>query len=274
MFDTLSLKTSAAAMRIVSVEQDRNLPARILCPSGPLRNRPLIALHGISRDAQKIAAYFAPEAESAGRIIIIPRFSRSAWPVFQRINNRHRADRALLALISDLRMRGVIDTGPVDLFGYSGGAQLAHRFTMLHPEHVADLHLGAAGWFTLPDTSLPYPIGLGPSARGDDRWGRRMKSALTAYLNRRITLYVGTEDNDPDEPALRRDPDLDVAQGQTRLERARRYADLIRDLQAEHDLPETCGLRELPGCFHDFEDCAHNGGLARLVAQANPQTLN
>ncbi len=274
MFDSLSLKISAAGARIISVEQDRKLAAKILYPSGPIRNRPLIALHGISRDAQTVAAYFAPEAQTTGRVIIVPRFSRSAWPVFQRISNRHRADRALLALISDLRVRGVIDAKPVDLFGFSGGAQLAHRFTMLHPEHVANLHLGAAGWFTLPDTSLAYPIGFGPSKQGDDRWGRRMDSGLGAYLDRQITLYVGSNDNDPDEKSLRRNPDLDAAQGKTRLERARRYSSYICALQAKRGLPETCKFIELTNCFHDFENCAHTGKLASLVAQSGLQSLN
>lgn len=267
MLDSQSYYTSPAEARVTSVGQDRRLTAQILYPAGPVRNRPLIALHGISRESRTIAEHFAPEAEATGRIIIVPHFERHQWPVFQRISSRHRADRALLTLISDLRLRQVIGSGVVDLFGYSGGAQLAHRFAMLHPEQVGDLHLGAAGWYTLPDCACAYPIGFGQSERGDDRWGRRMKSGLNRYLDRPITLYVGTKDGDPTDKALRRKPELDAAQGRTRLTRARRYADTINNLQTKLGLTATCTLRELTHCFHDFQDCAQNGGLARLVAR-------
>ena len=274
MFDRVSLTPSAVGTKIVSVEQDQRLTTTVLYPSGPVRNRPLIALHGISRDARSLADHFAPQAEAAGRIIIVPRFARKPWPVFQRITRRHRPDRALLALVADLRLRNVIGSETVDLFGFSGGAQLAHRFAMLHPEHVADLHLGAAGWYTLPDANAAYPMGFGPSARGDDRWGRRMASGLKAYLDRRINIYVGALDNAPDDQALRRSSELDAAQGTTRLARARHYARVIRDLQTQNGLPATCALHELPGCSHDFADCAKNGGLAALAARPAPAHLN
>ncbi|MEO1140430.1 MAG: alpha/beta hydrolase [Pseudomonadota bacterium] len=274
MFNSVSLNTCAVGTKVVSVEQDQKLTATLLYPSGPVRNRPLVALHGISRDARALADHFAPEADAAGRVIIVPRFARKHWPVFQRITHRHRPDRALLALVADLRLRNVITSEAFDLFGFSGGAQLAHRFAMLHPEHVADLHLGAAGWYTLPDASMPYPMGLGPSTRGDDRWGRRMASGLAAYLDRRIVLYVGGLDDDPNDPALRRKPELDMAQGTTRLVRARRYAEAIRDLQLKNGVPATCALHELPGCSHDFADCAENGGLTAFAARPAAEKLN
>ena len=41
-----------------------------------------------------------------------------------------------------------IDTRRINLFGFSGGAQFAHRYAMAHPGSVNALVLTAPGWFT------------------------------------------------------------------------------------------------------------------------------
>ena len=54
--------------------------------------------------------------------------------------------------------------GPFYLFGFSGGAQFAHRYVLAHPDRVAAAGIGAAGWYTFPDSATPYPYGLGRGA--------------------------------------------------------------------------------------------------------------
>ena len=71
------------------------------------------------------------------------------------------SDQALIALIERVFDDAGRDPGPVHLFGFSGGAQLAHRFAMLHPHLTAAVYAMAAGWYLLPDESIPYPYGLG-----------------------------------------------------------------------------------------------------------------
>jgi pimeloyl-ACP methyl ester carboxylesterase len=268
MLDTTTqhVPTSTVAT-LTTIAKGGALDATVIRPTGREITRPLIALHGIGREIEAFVNVFSAQAEMARRTVIIPHFDERTWRVFQRITKKHRPDLALLALIEDLRLRGVIGAGGVDMFGYSGGAQLAHRFTMLHPEHVRDLHLGAAGWYTLPDGSLPYPIGLGASDTGDTRWGRRMKSALARYLDRRFSIYVGDKDAELISCNLRRTPELDAAQGKTRIERAHQYHSTISSLQERQGLPVRAQLHTLTGCAHDFTDCAVNGGLADLITR-------
>lgn len=265
MLDATQPFQTSKVTTLTAIAKGGTLDATVIRPARREIVKPLIAMHGIGREIKTFVDIFSPLAEAAGRTIIIPHFDARTWPVFQRITKQHRPDIALLALIDDLRLRGVIGADGVDLFGYSGGAQLAHRFAMLHPEYVGDLHLGAAGWYTLPDDSLPYPIGLGASDTGDTRWGRRMKSALARYLDRRINIYVGNKDAELVSDTLRRTPALDAAQGRTRIERAHQYHSTIADLQDRHGLPVRTKLSVLAGCAHDFTDCAVNGGLARLI---------
>ena len=249
---------------ITTVSEGQPISANVVMPATPIQGPPLLALHGISREAQAMTTTLAGEATNAGRVLVVPHFTRSQWPVFQRINRKNRPDRALLALLAALRSDGLVGDEPVDLFGFSGGAQLAHRFTMVYPEVVNRLHLGAAGWYTLPDGSLPYPMGLNARKPEHEPWVRRMMSGLGAYLDREITVYVGREDRLRDK-TLRQDPVLNRAQGVDRVGRARRYVAILADLQRRRDLPVTARLELLDDCGHDFVDCSVNGGLARAV---------
>lgn len=86
--------------------------------------------------------------------------------------------------------------GPVDVFGHSGGAQLAHRFAMLNPHRVERLSLAAAGWYCLPDASMAYPYGLGiDEDPASLRWARRHEQALSAYLSLPVQVFIGPEDS-------------------------------------------------------------------------------
>ncbi|MEL7281214.1 MAG: alpha/beta hydrolase [Pseudomonadota bacterium] len=228
---------------------------------------PLLALHGISRKAETIFGAFGPACDRAGRILIVPRFSRKDWPHFQTIG-RHRPDQALLALMDHLHQTGVISAGRVSLFGYSGGAQLAHRFAMLYPQRIASLHVAAAGWYCVPDHKLTFPMGLAqPNTQPDKTGGFNAASLSTlqlrAFLKLPIYVYVGREDVMRDD-TLRKHPTLEAHQGRTRLARARSYIASLRCAAEARCISPDMDFTELPGCAHDFSTCA-KAGMTRLV---------
>lgn len=242
---------------------------------------PLVALHGISRNAAAISASFAPSCLERGQVLIVPRFRAKHWPHFQQIG-RVRADRALLELLACVQNLSLAKTGRVDLFGYSGGAQLAHRFAMLYPNRIDTLHLAAAGWYCLPDPSLPFPMGLGlgfgndvgPTAgrhRPDRKIARDRQIAslarvqLDTFLKLRFRVYVGDQD-DARDPALRTSPLLDLAQGKTRRERARTYTESVCLAAQNAGVTTDIVLSELPGCAHNFSQCAA-AGMTDLVCR-------
>lgn len=224
-----------------------------------------MVLHGISRDAEGILEAFRASPHRAGRVLIAPIFTEPEWPVFQRITERIRPDLALLGVMSALRKRGILTASRIDMFGFSGGAQLAHRFAMLYPHHIGALHVSSAGWYSLPDADVLYPYGLSGVAGAAGKWARRMRGGLHALLSAPIMVYVGALDDDERDASLRRNERLDASQGVTRCARAAAYARAMRAAAIARAIEPKVEFVELPGCGHSFADCARIGGLADLV---------
>lgn len=258
----------AARETVLSICPTGVLETTVSIPSELSDQRPLLAIHGISRNAHELTAAFASAAEATGRIVVIPHFAAEKWPIYQRITRRARPDTSLLSLLATLRAMDKVFEGPIDLFGYSGGAQLAHRFAMLYPETAGDLHLGAAGWYTFPDADVAYPYGCADADEKSARWSRRMRCALPHFLQRRITVYAGSKDIERDA-ALRTNPMVDRLQGTHRMERAERYVNALNEQQLRLGLSATSRLNVLADCDHSFSACAERGSLALLVCQKN-----
>lgn len=251
-----------------------NLPARVIRPAGLSGLPPLVVLHGISRNADELLDLFRPEAERSGRIVIVPHFAQSTWPHFQRPCRAARPDQALLALLSHLAAIDPMLAGQVDLFGHSGGAQLAHRFAMLFPQKLGRLHLAAPGWYCLPDTGMAHPYGLGvDAAPGSLTWVRRHRQALPAYLRLPVQVYVGSAD-DQREVALRQSPQLDRGQGRTRIARAETYVARFRTAAKACGVVPDITLTRLPGVAHDVVQAIRHGDLAALVTRDPAQRFS
>lgn len=174
-----------------------------------------------------------------------------------------RSDQALLRAVDRLAHRQRLDAGRMHWFGYSGGAQFVHRLAMLHPQRVASLGIGAAGWYTWPDHQQPWPRGLAHAPLDPDG-----AVDLDGFLQLPMALWVGDRDDAPDAH-LREDPALNALQGPNRLERARRWAVAVRAQAAERGIATRVTLDALPDAGHDFLACDRKAGLAgRAVAHA------
>lgn len=254
---------SLPAQRLFCADQKTGLSARFL-PAMRTGSTPLIALHGISRNARALWDAFAPGAQIAGRALLVPRFDAAGWPQFQRIG-RARPDLGVLGLV---RQAG-LDGQKFDLFGFSGGAQLAHRLAMLYPHRVATLHLAAPGWYCLPDLQAEWPQGLG---RVPGKRLRKFDAAalsriqLAAYLALPVRLWVGDGDTLRDA-SLRQTAEVDARQGPNRLDRAFRYAEAFAKAARAQGIAANIDITVLPGCGHDFVECAQTGGLTTRVMQ-------
>ncbi len=255
--------------RVASVSG--TLCAKVIRPSVVSHLPALMVLHGISRNADELVELFEPEAERSGRRIVVPDFCASSWTHFQRPSRSARPDQALLALLSYLAILDPVFAGPVDLFGHSGGAQLAHRFAMLYPNKVGRLNLAAAGWYCLPDTSMAYPYGLGTDDSAEaELWARRHDLALPIYLGLAVRVFVGTGDTDRDA-SLRQTPDLDRLQGPNRIARAETYVERFRAAALRHGIQPDITLTPLPGVTHDVAHAIAHADLARLVTKSEPE---
>jgi pimeloyl-ACP methyl ester carboxylesterase len=240
------------------------LPCWLAVPERPDADAPpLVAVHGVRRDARGQATGFAPAAATAGRLVIAPCFAEHLYPGYQRVVTGRRADLALLELLERVGQAGLADTRHVELFGYSGGAQFAHRFAMLYPHRIRRLTLAAAGWYTFPDDA-PYPYGLAPARGTTLAWGPHMRVGLSRFLAIPIRVCVGEYDNHADA-LTRRGHGIDRRQGTNRLERARRWVAALHHAGSALGRSPDIAFHPLPGCGHDFRSCLRLGGLAEIT---------
>lgn len=245
------------------VEGRPNLRYFLFRPSTERRGAPIVvSVHGIARNAAAHAFRLAEEAERRGTCIIAPLFEKSAFGQYQQLVDRRsnaRSDHALLAMIEHAAAGALADPGRILLFGFSGGAQFAHRFAMTHPDRVASAVITSAGWYTLPFPESPYPYGLD---LGELMAHDRMD--ISAFASVPFHVCVGELDTDRDR-SLRQSRVLDSTQGRTRIDRARNWVEAMSRETARFANARAPTLTLLPGVGHDFNDCIGRAGLARLT---------
>ena len=137
------------------------------------------------------------------------------------------------------------DRESYDLFGHSAGGQILHRLVLFYPESRADRILaGNAGFFTLPDTALDLPFGIGNTTVTEED--------LERSLGRRLVLFLGEEDDETETGGtLLRSPTVD-RQGLHRLERGRSFYAAGRALAERRSVPFAWELEVVPDVGHDF----------------------
>src|SRR5262245_18285735 len=221
-----------------------------------------VTVHGISRNLEEHATLFAPFAEEHGVVLVAPFFTRERNDGYQRLEKGQggrRADLVLNAIIDEVATTLGADGRKFYLFGFSGGAQFAHRYAMAHPDRVIGAVIGAAGWYTFPDPKTPYPYGLG--------WSRE-RSNLNfdpgRFVRVPFTVLVGGDDVQAGD-SLRQNPLVDTQPGTTRLERARRWVDAMNAAANRRGLPPLASYHSVPGIEHSFGQFMRKGGLGEQV---------
>jgi len=213
----------------------------------PVPGRTLVSVHGISRNARDHARLLAPLAERYGATVIAPLFDDAFYTDYQRLGRAGRGQRADLALNEMLNdASGTHAPGRIGLFGYSGGGQFAHRYTLAYPERVAALVLAAPGWFTFPDPARRYPYGL---AQASGLPGVRFDP--DHFLRVPTLVVVGAHDVEGGA-SLRRSRRLDRDQGRDRVARGRRWIDTMRREARRRGFVTRFDFKCLPNTDHDF----------------------
>ena len=220
---------------------------------------PLVAVHGISRNAEEHLEAFAEVAVAQRRLLIAPHFDEARFGGFQRL--ARQTELAVEALWRDVESFTGITIGKLDMVGFSGGAQFVHRYAMLNPQRVNSMILVAAGWYTFPSVAEPFPYGI----KSDSRRGRRAAGNLSRFLAIPALVLVGALDSQRDA-ALRKIPDVDIKQGINRIERASRWSSAFLQAATRSGVSPTLQFSMLPSCGHAFDDCVEIGGLTALVS--------
>lgn len=217
--------------------------------------RVLVAVHGVARQWKSLTASFVNVCSEAGVALIAPRFSRRGYKGYQRLEAGSRgvpADLALDQVLEDAaRCLGLREIPSVSLFGFSGGAQFAHRYTLREPQRVRGQVLAAAGYYTFPDMGVAFPYGL--AHEGAARW--KLEGFLTPTL-----VLVGDLDTERDDQ-LRAHKHVDRQQGRDRVARAQRWVLAVRAASARLGRLPDCRLELMHGCDHDFLRCTRQARL-------------
>lgn len=229
---------------------------------------PIVFVHGYSRRVHEQVEVLHRLADATRRALIAPHFTRELHPRYQRLgkgSDGQRADHYFDACLAAAGQRLGVSTKRVMLLGYSGGAQFCHRWAMTRPERVEHLIAVAAGWYTFPNPDLAFPYGLATAGRL-----RRVSLDPASFLTVPTTVLVGAEDRD--SVNLRRSPRIDAQQGDTRVERARRWVLAMRMAARLYRVDANIAYQEVPGIDHDFDNFVARGHLLELVLAAIQET--
>lgn len=223
----------------------------------------MVCVHGISRNAKEQLSAFSQQASEEDFVIVAPYFSKKQYRGYQRLelgSAGYTSAEALNEILCDVEERFAVDTEKLSLFGYSGGAQFAHRYAMLYPERINKLIISSAGWYTFPDRDMKYPLGLQPT----QSFSVDLSKNLAAFLKLKIRTLVGELDN-VNDPALNHSQQINRQQGYHRLERAGRWVSALQN--ACHEMGVTPDLRfiTIKGCGHSFESCERLGNISKYL---------
>jgi pimeloyl-ACP methyl ester carboxylesterase len=255
---------SIAALRVAGAREVKSVFVR--APGQVSTDQPLqvlVALHGMGGNGADFGGALAAQAEAHGWLIVAPTIVYGDWTDPNQIA---REDPALVEWLSELVTHLSERTGytvqpRVLLFGHSRGAQLALRFTEVHPDQVLAVAAASAGTYTLPvpaDVStgevLPYPFGIADLAQRDG--GQSFD--VTDFSAVPIWIGVGGADTaDADVPDA-----WDPYIGADRLARAQRFTQALQVLGA------NVALTVFPNTDHTLTDEIRAAGCTALAASA------
>lgn len=234
-------------------------------PASAVPGAPIfVTVHGLARNANEQARVFSSYCEQVGAVMIAPIFTRETHGDYQRLGRLGRgvrADHALDRCVEEAAALTGANGAQFYLFGFSGGAQFAHRYLMAHPHGVARAVCVSSGWYTFPDTRQRFPYGI--------RTHRRLPGVHfnpEQFLRVPVAVFVGG--NDTTSASLRKTERVNDQQGVNRIERARRWVATMQAAAEAYGLEPVVSYREFAGVDHSFAQFCERANLCQLVFDA------
>jgi predicted esterase len=237
----------------------------------------IVTVHGSCRSSQFCRDRFVEFAEKNGCYVLSPMFPMNMTDDNPDEQYKYvytpkvRFDLVVLDLIEEFSRLVGTTFGPIILHGYSGGGQFVHRFLYLHADRLAAASIGAPGYVTLPDETLPYPTGLqGLEALTG------MKPDVKAIARIPIHMVVGAEDSDDIHVYSLEELGLTQAAydeyGHTRIQRLETLRDAYQSLGADVTFDLVPGMghetKSVEPACRFFEKVLANQGQSKPAEQA------
>lgn len=242
----------------------------IYIPTHAEERQPLqvvIALHGMGGEGKSFGATMIKEAERNGWLLMAPTINYGDWRnpdvvAAEEISTTQR----LIASIDALPSRTSLSLKPrVDVYGFSRGAQLAHRFAIFFPERVDRIVAFSAGTYTLPYGARNLPGGSGadaiPMPYGVSDLLVRLGHPVNQARLRQVQFLIGVGGADNAAGDVPRQ--WDEYLGKTRLERAYAFT------QAMQRTGMSCSLKVYPAVGHEFTQLMLNTAV-NFFTDSNP----
>ena len=257
--ESVDVPVGASSYGFVEQTGVTNDPIRIYAyrPTGWKPGKVIVVVfHGTKRNAKSYRSGWVGPANDNNLLIICPEFTQAKYPGTRYYNTGNMMDRlggngklqpksrwvfpAIDRIISDIKTRTGAHESPVVVFGHSAGAQMVHRYALFGGRTDAGLIMSAnAGWYTMPDTKVSFPYGLGrvPVSR------KKLASAFA----KPVVVLLGEADNK--RKKLRTTPKAD-RQGLNRLARGKNFFEAAKRKAAELSVPFNWRLVTVPGVGH------------------------
>ena len=218
------------------------------------KSRIVFVMHGVYRDGDRYRDEWRDLAEKHDLIIVVPTFGRKDFPTTGSYNLGNIIDEkgqktpkakwsfsAIEPLFDDIVCRVSGKQRGYALYGHSAGGQFVHRYVAFADAPRMEVAVAAnSGWYTMPDdTAFPYG------------WGGDTAGLVSAekVLQRPLTILLGTEDTDRNDPNLRVNEQADK-QGLTRFDRGHGFLAAARK-QAGDATQLGWAIAYAPGVGHD-----------------------
>lgn len=224
----------------------------------------VIVQHGVLRNGDEYRDFWVNAAELHGLLVVAPTFAEADWPDVHAYNNGNlqceehpqgvtdpeaSSYACVQRLVRQLAASRAVDADQIYFFGHSAGSQFVHRYLALcGPSGFAGVVAANAGWYTLPDLSLPFPQGWAKT--------RLSLSDLARMFDYPLHIFAGCNDNDPQAPHLPNEPAARL-QGPTRFDRAHYFHEYARRQAESLGVPYRWTLHTIPEVAHDGRLMSH-----------------
>ncbi len=227
----------------------------------------LVVAHGMlgkneqaSQQAKTYAERWIPYAEQHGLIIIAPVFDderfgnlTQGYGGYRNLFGKYiRADNFVHQLVEQYRNRTHSGSGQFYLYGHSAGGQFVARYVVSHPDRVISAVISAAGRYSYPNESVPWPYGaasLTKSISWDEGSIMRQERVTPQLINyakaaARVQIVIGGSDTEaqPGRPAHT---------GSNRLEYAHSWASAMNNLAKRYNMPANIQVHQVTGAGHN-----------------------